>query len=175
MHLAAATRVTTFLYDWRDRRTDTDGKVDFYEKVCYDNLDRVIQTDRYNTDLSGSLVARSQTHYDDGGRVYQTIRYGVDPDTGSVGYGLVDNIWFDAAGNVLKSLPAESQFFTKSVFDGVGRVITQYSGYNATDSSYANASFSFAGRHMGSCGGIFISSAAKSAEQGWARQPTSRQ
>ena len=52
--------MTTFLYDWRDRRTDTDGEVDFYEKVCYDNLDRVIRTDRYNTTLSGNLIARQR-------------------------------------------------------------------------------------------------------------------
>ena len=41
---------------------------------------------------------------------------------------------------MLKSLPAGSQLFSKSVYDGIGRVTTQYCGYNLTDSSYANAS-----------------------------------
>jgi len=27
---ASDTRVTTFTYDWRNRRTDTDGEIDFY-------------------------------------------------------------------------------------------------------------------------------------------------
>jgi hypothetical protein len=33
---ASTTRVTSFTFDWRNRRTDTDGEVDFYEKVYYD-------------------------------------------------------------------------------------------------------------------------------------------
>ena len=77
--------------------------------------------------LSGNLVARSHDLYDDQSRVYQTIRYGVDPSTGAVGNALTDNSWFDLAGNVLKSLPSGSQLFTKSVYDGLGRVTTQYS------------------------------------------------
>jgi hypothetical protein len=43
---ASTTRVTSFTFDWRNRRTDTDGEVDFYEKVYYDNLDRVTKTER---------------------------------------------------------------------------------------------------------------------------------
>jgi RHS repeat-associated protein len=137
---ATAARVTTLLYDWRDRRIATDGEVDFYEQRCYDNLDRVIRTDRRDTTATGNLVGRSTTAYDDRGRVYQTVRYAVDPTTGIVGNALTNNTWYDAAGNVLKSQPAGSQSFTKSVYDGVGRVTTQYTGYNLTDSSYANAS-----------------------------------
>ena len=49
----------------------------------YDNLDRVTRTERYNTALSGNLIARSDTSYDDRGRVYQQVRYGVDPTTGA--------------------------------------------------------------------------------------------
>jgi RHS repeat-associated protein len=137
---ATTTRVTTFLYDWRDRRTATDGEVDFYEQLCFDNLGRVIHTDRRDTTATGNLVERVVTAYDDRGRVYQAVRYGVDPTTGIVGNALTDNTWYDAAGKVLKSQSAGSQSFTKSVYDGVGRVTTQYTGYNLTDSSYANAS-----------------------------------
>ncbi len=74
----------------------------FYAKVYYDNLDRVTRTERYDTTLSGNLVARNDTLYDDRNRVYQSIRYGVDPTTGLVGNALTDNTWYDAAGNVLK-------------------------------------------------------------------------
>ena len=79
---------------------------DLYEKVYYDNLDRVFKTERYDTSASGNLIAREETRYDDLGRVYQTIRYAVDPSTGSVGNRLTDNTWYDAAGNVMKQLPA---------------------------------------------------------------------
>jgi len=132
--------VTTLLYDWRDRCTDTDGEVDFYQKVYYDNLNRQIKAERYDMTPSGNLIARALTYFDDRSRVYQTIRYGVDPTTGAVGNGLVDNKWYDAARNLLKVQPAGSQGFNKMVYDGVGRVTTRYSGYNLTDQSYANAS-----------------------------------
>src|SRR5262249_8357704 len=90
----STTRVTTFLFRWRNRRTDTDGEVDFYEQVCYDNLDRVIRSDRRDTTANGNLIARSTTAYDDRGRVYQTLRYGVDPSMGAIGNALTDNSWY---------------------------------------------------------------------------------
>jgi YD repeat-containing protein len=136
---ASTARVTSFLYDWRDRQTDTDGEVDFYQKVYYDNRDRVTRTERYNTTLSGNLIARSDTHYDDLIRVYQQVRYEVDPTTGLVGNALTDNTWYDAAGNVLKQQPAGAQLFTKLLYDGVGRTVTQYTGYDLTETSYADA------------------------------------
>ena len=33
-----------------------DGEIDFYEQVCYDNLDRVIRTDRRDTTVNGNLT-----------------------------------------------------------------------------------------------------------------------
>jgi RHS repeat-associated protein len=133
-------RVTSYLYDWRDRRTDTDGEVDFYEQICYDNLDRPIRTDRRNITASGNLVARSTTSYDDLGHAYQGVRSAVDPTTGLVGIGLIENAWYDAGGNTLKRQPAGSNTFFKSVYDSAGRLTAQYTGYNLTDSSSANAS-----------------------------------
>jgi len=99
---STTTRVTTFLFDWRDRRTAIDGESDFYQMDYYDNLNRVIKTERYDTTASGNLIARSVSNYDDRNRVYQSIRYGVDPATGNVGNALTDNTWFDPAGNILK-------------------------------------------------------------------------
>ena len=136
---AGTTRVTTFLYDWRDRRTDTDGEVDYYEQRCYDNLGRILRTDRRDTTASGNLIARSETCYDDRGRVYRSLHYGVDPATGAVGNALTDNTWYDPSANVVKVHPSGSQLFTKSVFDGVGRQTKQYRGYDLAESSYATA------------------------------------
>ena len=65
----STTRVTNFLFDWRNRRTDTDGEVDFYGQAFYDNLDRVTKVDRRNTTSGGNLIARSETKFDDRGRV----------------------------------------------------------------------------------------------------------
>ena len=129
-------RVTTFLYDFRDRQTDTDGEINFYEKGHYDNLDRLVKKERYDTTLAGNLVMRSTTSFDDRGADFQSATYAVDPLTGIVGNALVSNRWFDASGNEVKSLPAGSQLFTKTTLDSLGRETVEYIGYGA-DANYA--------------------------------------
>jgi len=136
---ATETRVTAFVYDWRNRRTATDGEIDFYEQLAYDNLNRVVRTERYDTTPEGNLIARGDTLYDDRGRVYRNVRYAVDPATGAVGHALVYNTWYDAAGNVIKSQPSRSKLFTKTMYDGLGRQTIQYSGYDLDETTYAQA------------------------------------
>eukprot|EP00456_Euglypha_rotunda_P020876 TRINITY_DN180_c1_g1_i14.p1 TRINITY_DN180_c1_g1~~TRINITY_DN180_c1_g1_i14.p1 ORF type:complete len:586 (+),score=81.96 TRINITY_DN180_c1_g1_i14:65-1759(+) len=136
---ASTTRVTTMTYDFRNRGITTDGEIDYFQKVYYDNLNRVIKTERYDTTVSGHLIARSETKFDDLSRVYQSIRYAVDPSNGTVGNSLTDNTWFDAAGNVIKSLPAGSSLFTKNVIDSLERTSVRYLGYDLSETSYADA------------------------------------
>jgi RHS repeat-associated protein len=139
-HVDADTaRVTQFVYDWRNRRTATDGEIDFYEQLTYDNFSRVTRTERYDTTAQGNLIARNDTLYDDRGRVYRTIRYAVDPSTGTVDNAMVDNTWYDAAGNVIKSLPSGAKLFSKTVYDGIGRQTTQYTGYDLDETTYSQA------------------------------------
>lgn len=125
-------RVTEYGYDWRNRQVNTAGEIGFYQSQIYDNQNRVLQVNRYDTDSSGNLIARSETKYDDLGRVYQTITYGVDPDTGTVGNALTSNTWYDPVGNVLKQQSAGSNAFTKSFYDGVRRLTMQYVAYAVT-------------------------------------------
>jgi YD repeat-containing protein len=136
---SSTTRVTTFTYDFRDRRTDTDGEVDFYEQLTYDNLDRITKFERFDTTSTGNLIAKSETKYDDRGRVYQSVRYGVNPSTGTVGNSLTDNTWYDASGNVIKQLPAGSEQFSKTAYDSLGRPTTRYAGYDLDETTYADA------------------------------------
>ncbi len=77
--------------------------------------------------------------FDDLSRVYQTVRYGVDPTTGTVGNWMVDNRWYDQAGNVIMELPAGSQLFFKRTFDTLGRMVVQYSGFFLGTITYAEA------------------------------------
>lgn len=126
---ASSSRVTSFLYDFRNRRTATNGEVSFYEEVLYDNLNRVIRRDRKNSTAAGNLIAQSETKFDARNRVYRTLRYAVNPSTGLVGDSLSDNTWYDASRNVLCTLPAGSDQFSKNVYDGIARMITSYSGY----------------------------------------------
>ncbi|MCZ2340783.1 MAG: RHS repeat protein, partial [Bacteroidales bacterium] len=130
---AVTTRVTTFTYDFRSRQIAIDGEEDFYQEQVYDNLNQVIRVDQRDGHSGGNLVARRATNFDDRGRIYQTRVDAVDPATGAVGNSLISNTWFDAAGNVLCSLSAGSQAFTKMTYDGVGRTIASYIGYNPDD------------------------------------------
>jgi RHS repeat-associated protein len=136
---ALDSRITSFTYDWRNRNTDTDGEIDYFQKLYYDNLDRITKTERYDTTTAGNLISRSETKFDDLGRVYQTLRYGVDPSTGTVGNSLTDNIWYDATGNVIKKLPAGSNLFSKQTYDSLGRRTTTYRAYDLDETSYADA------------------------------------
>ncbi|MBI1248152.1 RHS repeat-associated core domain-containing protein [bacterium] len=133
------TRATTFQYDFRNRRIFIDGEIDFYQTNAYDNLNQLIETERYDTDNAGNLIARREIKYDDRGRVYRTITYGVDPSTGSVGNALTSNHWYDAAGNEIKSLPAGSKLFSKSTYDSLGRQTVQFQGYELDESNYVEA------------------------------------
>jgi len=130
------TRVSSMTFDFRNRKITTDGEVNYFEKLYYDNLDRVVKVERYNSTALGNLVSRIETKFDDRGRVYQTQRYAVDPATGAVGNVLIDNMWFDQSGNVIKSLPAGSNRFTKTMFDSLGRATVSYYGYDLTETSY---------------------------------------
>jgi hypothetical protein len=109
----STTRVTEHAYDWRGRRVTTDGELDYFEKRYYDNLDRAVKTERYDTTEQGNLIARSESFYDDRGRVYQTKRYAVDVSDGSVGNSLISNTWYDAAGKAIKQQSAGGQAFTR--------------------------------------------------------------
>jgi hypothetical protein len=119
---AFTTRVTNYLHDFRNRQIAQDGELDFYETYTYDNLDRLIQTDRWDTTPSSDshLRARSKTQYDDRGRVFQRIRYGVGQSSGAEGYRLTDNLWYDPAGNLIKENDAGSKALQKMAYDGAG-------------------------------------------------------
>ncbi|MBS0206921.1 MAG: RHS repeat-associated core domain-containing protein [Planctomycetes bacterium] len=132
-------RVTSMTYDFRNRRVTTDGEIDFFENQTYDNLNRIVIRQRYDTTASGNLIAQSATNFDNRGRVYQTIRYGVNPATGTVGNSLIDNNWYDAGDNLVKSLPSGSSLFTKTTFDSLGRLVAEYRGYDLDESTYADA------------------------------------
>ncbi|MBN8625472.1 MAG: RHS repeat-associated core domain-containing protein [Planctomycetes bacterium] len=124
-------RVTSYGYDFRGRKTTIDGEIDFYQVTTYDNLDRAVRVQRYDTSgpPAGTLVAQRETLYDDRANVYQTRTYAVNPTTGAVGNALVDNFWYDAAGNGVKELPSGSQRFIKRMFDGIGRETASYRGF----------------------------------------------
>ena len=130
---ASTTRVTSFVYDWRNRRVDTNGELDFFQRDYYDNLNRMIKTERYDTSSSGNLVSRQETKYDDRGRTYRTIQHGIDPSTGNPAGGTqTDNRYYDESGNVTKVTPSNVELYREFTYDGLRRRVTEKDPLNAT-------------------------------------------
>ena len=123
---ATETRVTTYRYDFRDRRTSTDGEIDFWEGYTLDNLDRVTRVDQRNTNSNGKLIDREDFKYDSRNRSYRKLRYGVDPENGAVRPALSENSWFDSTGNTVKKEDLESRAFRRTVFDALNRGMRTY-------------------------------------------------
>ncbi len=132
-------RITTYAYDWRNRRVTEDGEEDRFAQFTYDNLDRLTQIDRHDTTETGTLIARHETRYDDLGRVYQTTTHAVDPANGNLGNSLTSNTWYDPSGNVIKTQPGGTQRFTKHAYDSLGRLATTYEGYDTAENTHAQA------------------------------------
>src|SRR5690606_19918739 len=122
---ATTTRVTNFRYDWRDRQVEVVGELDFYEQQFYDNLDRVVKTERRNSSSSGQLLSREETLYDSRDRVYRTVRHGVNPSTGSVTGQQTQDRFYDATGNVLRQEPAGSMEYQLFDYDSLGRRVAE--------------------------------------------------
>jgi YD repeat-containing protein len=123
-------RVTQHAYDFRNRRTSTDGEIDFYESYGYDNQDRMILTERRNTSSGGALGWTVENKFDPRGRNYRTVRQGTG---GSGGNSLVDNTWYDEVGNMVRRLPSGSQAFQLMAYDGVNRVNVRYFAFGPGD------------------------------------------
>ncbi|WP_428305401.1 RHS repeat-associated core domain-containing protein [Lacipirellula sp.] len=129
--VSANDRIVEYRYDWRDRRTTvitTDGTNVFHDVAEIDNLNRTVVARQERTGAPNVLTGKNEVFYDSRGSVYQTKRYAVS-DAGVAGNALIDNTWYDAGGNVLKSLSAGSQAFTKTVYDAIGRQAARYVGY----------------------------------------------
>lgn len=127
---SAHDRITTYGYDYRDRRdttTQTDGTTTWITKATYDNLDRPTASVRYHTSVTNAnRIAQSRTFYDAMGRVYKTETDGCDPASGEVAGTLTGQNWYDLAGNLIKQSQPGNTVFTKTVFDDLNRPTAAY-------------------------------------------------
>ena len=124
-------RVMEFGYDFRNRQITVTGQEKLFVQRTFDNLDRVKDEEQRDTNASGAIQARRHILYDTRGQVYRTVVDDVSatPSTKT----LVDNTWYDIAGNVIKSAPSGSQAFTKTTYDSLGRATDQHVGvYSGT-------------------------------------------
>ncbi|MGH7978375.1 MAG: RHS repeat domain-containing protein, partial [Limisphaerales bacterium] len=121
------TRITSYVYDFRNRRTSLEGELDTYFTYTYDNLNRLTETDQWDGE-GGALVVRTQINYDNNGRIYQRLAYSVSG--GVAGNSLVEKFWYDPAGNLIKYVPLGSRVFQKKQYDGVNRPTVGYLCYS---------------------------------------------
>jgi RHS repeat-associated protein len=123
-------RVTTYAYDFRDRRdttTQTDGTTTWITKTTYDNLDRVTASVRYHTAVNNAnRISQSRAYYDALGRVYKTETDGCDPTDGDVVGTLAGQNWYDLVGNLIKQSQPGNTAFTKTVYDELDRPTVAY-------------------------------------------------
>jgi RHS repeat-associated protein len=124
---SANDRITTYGYDYQDRRTSTtqtDGTTTWNTATTYDNQNRPLQNS--TSVASGNLIAQNRTFYDLLGRVYRQETDGVDPATGSVVNTLASQSWYDLGSNVIKASPAGATSFTKTIYDALNRGTVAY-------------------------------------------------
>ncbi|MFO1458227.1 MAG: RHS repeat-associated core domain-containing protein [Verrucomicrobiota bacterium] len=131
-------RATTFGYDWRNRRISKTGELSSCEIYTYDNLDRMIKTEQKNG-FGGNLIGLQETSFDNLGRVFRTKVYAVNPSTGSIGNSLVNDFWYDACGQTLKTKLAGSSTLQKFAYNGAGWALKQYRTLNTSDDTYSEA------------------------------------
>ena len=137
-------QVTSYGYDWRDRQVvEVDGPVGSAGSVvtytAYDNWDLPTSVATYAgagyamtstggvPDAPAATALRSLTayKYDEQGRVYQSTAWAVDQSTGAVGAAATTNYWYDGRGNVV-AMEDPTGLWTKSVYDGAGRLVETY-------------------------------------------------
>ena len=127
---SANDRITTYAYDFRDRRdttTQTDGTTLWITKLTYNNLDRVTASVRYHTSVSNAhRITQGRMFYDAVGRAFKTETDGCDPSTGDVVGTLTGQNWYDLAGNAIKQSQPGNTVFTKTVFDALNRPTVSY-------------------------------------------------
>ena len=140
---ATVSRVTVFDYDWRNRRIlqdawlDDTGDLRMREAYTYCNLDQAVKTEKFSVDhTTATRISAQKTFLDDRGRVYQSAVYS---SAGEAGNYLLDNFWYDGAGNRLKQQKAGSRAFEKITYDGVNRPTRRYLAYDLDESEQSEA------------------------------------
>ena len=136
--------VTKYEYDFRNRLTDERGPDGIATKKTYDNRGNVTQEDTY-ADADSDFVIdaneqrmQTKSFYNDRQQVYRSQEFEVDQSTGTVGDALTTNYWFNERGNQVKQ-EGPNGLFTKTIYDGAGRVTTQLTSIDSGDSTFAHA------------------------------------
>ncbi|MGC3967595.1 MAG: RHS repeat-associated core domain-containing protein [Pirellulales bacterium] len=134
-NLSLNDRVTTYHQDFRNRLTAIEGEENFYERRIYDNLNRLIQINRFDgppnhPTTPTNFLTETKAYFDDRDNVYLLERYAVSGGAVQSEKIQEDN-WYDAAGNLVRQVPMgakDYRAFTKWSYDGDARNTAVYRG-----------------------------------------------
>ncbi len=117
-------RITRFLYDWRDRRIQTNGEENFHEFYTLDFRGLVTVIERRGSEtIDGTLLMRSTSDFDVRGRAWRRSVLSVE---GGVANNIVSELfWYDATGNLMCRRSSNGNGYEKMAFDGLGRTVTK--------------------------------------------------
>jgi RHS repeat-associated protein len=138
---AIASLDTAYLYDFRDRRTDTRGPDMVAVRSTYDNLSEVITVETYSDqDLnfvigSSELRGRSESKFDERGLVYLGIQHNVS-NTGVIGNHLTSNFWYNGRRMLVKEA-SPNGLFQKTKYDGARRIAATFASFDDAETTYA--------------------------------------
>ena len=92
-----------------------------------------------STSIAGSnLINYATRAFDALNRLYQSSTFGVNQSSGALGNAVINNYYYDPVGNLIKTIRAGQQAYTKTIYDGVRRAIASYLAYPESDGIYGN-------------------------------------
>jgi RHS repeat-associated protein len=122
-------RVTTFAYDFRDRRVLAerhDGTRAFLTVTDYDNRDQIVATTEFHHAVAdANRIGRTETFWDLRGRDFESRIFGADPATGVLTPALVSRTWYDPNGNVIAATRPGVNETEKTAYDALNRTIRE--------------------------------------------------
>ena len=147
---SGATYATDYDFDFRDRQRQVRQPgyaTGAYTTTLYtlDNLGHATTVETYcqadgdwPTLGSGTRLSKSDTCYDAKGQVWKALQYAIS-STGAPGNTLATCYWYDKRGRQIKTQNADG-LFTKTQYDGAGRVTGTYVCYDDSEQSGAASS-----------------------------------
>lgn len=110
-------RVTEFEYDWQDRKTfEGVSGANYHEIFGYDNVRLTLIARLTNAEVQLTLA---QLSYDNQNRLFRR-EFSGGTDT------LVEQLWYDPAGNTAKHRPLQGLAFVKMEYDGLNRLLARF-------------------------------------------------
>jgi len=94
---------TAYSYDWRGRLETVDGEEKTFVRNTFDNLNRQIRVEQFDTNAQGTLLARTDNLIDAAGRTYRTLAYNPATVNDATPTTIAANYYFDKGGRLRRA------------------------------------------------------------------------